>query len=144
MKTKSVRCDICKIDILKVSYSRHWKSKKRLENIQQNKVNTLRTNPIEPNEKSKNSKSETKDENLWYFTDRLLKIAYDIDIDNHHEKHAISIKTITSKFNKRGVDIIHSNRILIEMANIYATWTNQYRIKYQLTFFGIIEFLSRG
>ena len=39
MKNKRVRCDICKIDILRISYSRHLKSKKRLEKY--NKINEI-------------------------------------------------------------------------------------------------------
>jgi len=78
--------------------------------------------------------SNTKVENQYYFTDRILKVAYDINIDNHHEKHAISIITITSKFDNIGIDINHINRIMVEMANIYAKLINQYKFKYQLTF----------
>ena len=39
LKGISVRCDVCKNDIHRVSYSRHLKSKKHLESVQQNKVN---------------------------------------------------------------------------------------------------------
>ena len=46
MKYNSVRCDVCKIDIHRVSYSRHFKKKKHLENIQQNKVIIPRKKPI--------------------------------------------------------------------------------------------------
>ena len=38
MKHKSVRCDVCKIDIHRASYTRQLGSKKHLENISQNKA----------------------------------------------------------------------------------------------------------
>ena len=47
MKNNSVRCDICKIDIHRASYSTHLKSKKHLENITQNNVIVPKRNPIE-------------------------------------------------------------------------------------------------
>ena len=42
--------------------------------------------------------------------------------------------TITSKFDKTGIDVNHINKIMEEMSHIYATLVNQYRFKYQLTF----------
>ena len=46
LKYKRVRCDICKIDIHRTSYSRHLKSMKHLEKISQNKVVVPRRNPM--------------------------------------------------------------------------------------------------
>ena len=46
MKYNRVRCDDCKNEIHRASYSRHLKSKKHSENIKQNKVFFPRNNPI--------------------------------------------------------------------------------------------------
>ena len=59
----------------------------------------------------------------------MLKTAYDITIDFHHDKHANSVKTITSKFNKIVVDIIHINKIMIEMSHLNAKLLNQSKFK---------------
>ena len=53
--------------------------------------------------------SDTKVENLHFFTDRILKKAYDINLDSHHDNYANSIITISSKFINIGIDTIHIN-----------------------------------
>ena len=135
MEYNRVRCDICKIDIHRASYSRNLKSKKHSENMSQNKVIIPRKNPMKRVVKEVFKVSDTKVENQYYFTDRKLKIAYDINIDNHHDKHANSMITITSKFNNIGIDISHINKLMEEISHIYAKLINQYKFKYQLTFF---------
>ena len=90
MKENRVRCDICKIDIHRASYARHLKSKMQLENLTQNNVIIPRKNPIKRIVAKNINISNTKVENLYYFTDRILKVAYDITIDNHHSNHANS------------------------------------------------------
>ena len=47
VKHNSIRCDNCKIDIHRASYSRHSKSKKHLEKKSQNKVIIPKKNPTE-------------------------------------------------------------------------------------------------
>ena len=69
-------------------------------------------------------------ENLSYFTDKTIKVAYVINIDNQ-TKHANSMKTITSILNITGTDIIHNNKIMEKMANIYANLKNQYTFKFK-------------
>ena len=68
-----------------------------------------------------------------------MKDAYDIIIDNHFSKHAIITITITSIFNNLGIDIFHINKIMEEMANIYAKLLNKYKFKYLLTFLAIFN-----
>ena len=92
-----------------------------------------RKNPIKRIAKEDIKTSDTKVENLYYFTDRKLKIAYDININNHHDKHANSVKSITSKFYKIGVHMIHIKMIMIEMSNKTAKLMIQYIFKYHLT-----------
>ena len=85
MDCNRVRCDNCKIDVQRASYSRHLKSKKHLENMSQNKVISPRKNPTKRVVKEVIKVSDIKVQNQCYFTDRILKIAYDINIDNQHD-----------------------------------------------------------
>ena len=125
MKFNRKRCALCKIDVLRASYSRHLKSKKQLEITIKNKANVPGKNPTKPVKREHFEASHTKIKNLYYFIYRILKVAYVINIDNHHDKHANSMITITSKSNETGIDIFHNNRIIIEMSNIYAKLKNQ-------------------
>ena len=90
MKNVRVRCDFSKIDIHRASFSRHSKSKKHLENMTQNNVVVPWNNPIKRVVKEGIKVSDTKVENQYYFTDRMIKVPYDINIDNHHDKHGKS------------------------------------------------------
>ena len=65
---------------------------------------------------------DTKDENRYIFIDKILKIAYDININNHHDKNATSQITISSKFNNFGIDINHTNDILKEIGHVNAKY----------------------
>ena len=78
--------------------------------------------------------SDTKVETLYYFTDTILKVAYDITVDNHHSNHANSIITIVPKNSNIGIDTIHINEEMEEMANIYAKLLNQYKLNYRQIF----------
>ena len=59
--------------------------------------------------------SDTRVETQNSLIDRILKIAYDITIDNHHSEHAESQLTIASKINDAGIEMFHINIILKEM-----------------------------
>ena len=76
------------------------------------------------------------DENLYFFT---YKIAYNITIDNHHDRNAISIVVITPKFNDIAIDISLVIKILVELGNIYAKLKNQYKFKCLLTFLALLS-----
>ena len=107
--------------------------------MSQDNVITPRKNPIKRIVKRNNLISDTKVKNLYYFTDRILKVAHDITIDIRHKNHANSETTTVSKFNIIGFDVIHINKKMEEMANIYATLTNQYNFIYQLSFSAIFN-----
>ena len=85
-------------------------------------------------EKNKVSDFNTRVENQTYLTDRILKVAYDINIDNHHDENANSQITFVSNTNNIGIDKNQYNKIMTEMANIIGRLVNQYEFKYQLTF----------
>ena len=57
------------------------------------------------------------------YTDRILKLAYDIIIDNHHSDHANYIGAISSKFISIGVNLLHI-KIMEGVATIFTL--NQY------------------
>ena len=63
MKHNFVRCDVCKIDIHRASYSRQSKSKKRLKNISQNKAIVPRKQVVR--EENKVLDIDIKDKNLY-------------------------------------------------------------------------------
>ena len=69
--------------------------------------------------------------NRYCFTDRILRIEHDINIDNYHDKHANSVITITSKFHSLGNDKNHVNKIMEEMSQIYAKLIKQYKFNSQ-------------
>ena len=68
---------------------------------------------------------DIKVETLYFFTDKVLKIAYDIAIDNHYDKHANSIVTITPKFDKTGIDVNLIIKVMEETSHVYAYFINR-------------------
>ena len=69
-----------------------------------------------------------------YFTDRALQVGFKIDLDSHHINHAISKLTITPNFPEFGVELRYNNKIMKELAMIYARLINQFKFKYQTVF----------
>ena len=86
--------------------------------------------------------TDINDKNQIYFTDKILKIAYVINIDIYHDKHANSQLTVASKFDNTGKYINHINKIKVEMSHIYEKLLNQNTFKYQLTF--LVIFIKYG
>ena len=75
-----------------------------------------------------------KDENLYHFTDKTLKAACNIAVENYHDKNVNSTLTIAPKYEIIGIAEYHIDKIVIELAKIYATLVNQYKFIYQLSF----------
>ena len=86
--------------------------KKHLENMTETIVNIPSKNPNKRIVEKNFIISDTKLEHLCYFTDRILKGAYDITIDNHHCHHASSKRAIVSKFYNNGIDKLHNLKII--------------------------------
>ena len=128
MEWSRVRCDICIIDIRRASYKPH--------------VNTSRKNPMKRVVKETNKVSNTKVENQNCFTDRILKIAYDIKLDNHDDQNANFQITITSNFKNIRIDTNHINKVMEEMCQKYAKLISQKKFKYQLTV--LVLFIKYG
>ena len=72
--------------------------------------------------------------NLYYFTDRNLKVGFKIDLDGHHINHAISKLTITPNYPQFGIEVSYTNKIMKKLSVIYARLINQYKFKYQTVF----------
>ena len=72
--------------------------------------------------------------NPYYFTDKNLKVAYKINLDSHNLHHTNSKLTITPNFPEFGIEFRFVNKIMKELAVIYARLINQYKIRYQTVF----------
>ena len=112
--------------------SGHLKSRKHLKNISQNEVIIPKKKPIKRNVKVPDI--VTKDKNRYCFTDKILRKAYNIIVENHHVKNVNSKITITPNHEIIGIAEYHFDKKVIEMANIYAKLVNQYKYKSQLSF----------
>ena len=154
----SRKCDICNVDVHRASYQKHLRSKKHLENIRENDMivpQWLFEEPIEnKNKKIYNPKSlkqlarqnfNLDDKNLnkdlanrmlnsYYFTDNAIQVGFNIKLDNHHINHASSKLTINPNYPEFGIETRYINKIIKEMATIYARLINQYEFKYQTVF----------
>ena len=154
----SRKCDICHVDVHRASYNKHLRSKKHLENEKQNEMiipewlfqeaienkikkiynpkslKQIARNNIRLDEKQLNKELAKKMINPYYFSDRNLKVAYKINLDSHNIHHANSKLTISSNFENTGIEFRFINKIMREMAIIYARLINQYKFKYQIVF----------
>ena len=72
--------------------------------------------------------------NPYYFTDRNLKIGFKINLDSHNLHHANSKLTITPNYHEFGIEFRYINKIMKQLAVIYARLINQYKFKYQTVF----------
>ena len=72
--------------------------------------------------------------NPYYFTDRNLKVAYKINLDSHNLHHTKSKLAITPNFPEFGIEFRFFNKIVKELAVIYARLINQYKFKHQTVF----------
>ena len=72
--------------------------------------------------------------NPYYFIDGNLKIGFKIILESHNFNHANSLLNIEPNFPDIGIETRHINKILREMATIYARLINQYKFKYHNSF----------
>ena len=154
----SRKCDVCNVDVHRASYIKHLRSKKHLENIKQNELiipDWLFQEPVENkikkiynprslkqiardnirlDDKQLNKELAKKMINPYYFTDRNLKVGFKINLDSHNLHHANSKLTITPYHPEFGIEFRYINKIVRELAVIYARLINQYKFKYQVVF----------
>ena len=154
----SRRCEICNIEIHRASFVKHLRSKRHLENLKridmiipewlfqepiENKIKNiynpkplkqLARNNIRLDDKQLNEELARKMINPYYFTDRALQIGFKINLDSHNLHHAISKLTIIPNYPEFGIEVRYINKIMKELAVIYARLINQYKFKYQTVF----------
>ena len=150
-------CDICNIDVHRASFVKHLRSKKHIENVEQNemvipewlfkeertpikkkiqKVYNPKTLKQLAREKIKLDDKELAKMmiNPYYFIDENLKNVFKINLESHNISHANSILTITPKFPEFGIEYRYINKIKNELSVIYARLINQYKFKYHTLF----------
>ena len=154
----SRKCDVCNVDVHRASFVKHLRSKKHLENMNQNdmiipewlfqepvenkikkiynpkSLKQLARNNIKLDDKQLNKDLARKMINPYYFTDRNLQVGFKIDLDSHHINHLNSKITITPNFKELGIEVRYINKILKELSIIYARLINQYKFRYQTIF----------
>ena len=154
----SRKCEICNVDVHRASYIKHLRSKKHVENIKRNEMiipEWLFQEPVENkinkiynpkllkqlardnfrlDDRQLNKELAKKMINPSYFTNRALQVAFKINLDSHHINHANSKITITPNFPEFGIEFRYINKIMKELAMIYARLINQYKFKYQTLF----------
>ena len=72
--------------------------------------------------------------NPYYFIDENLKIGFKINLEGHNINHTNSLLNIEPNFPDIGIETRYINKILKEMATIYARLINQYKFKYHILF----------
>ena len=89
-----------------------------------------------PGEKFRKNEEELAEKmpNPYYFTDRALQVGFNINLDSHIINHANSETNIKPNFPELGVGTRYINKILKEVAAIYASLRNQYIFKNQTVF----------
>ena len=156
----SRKCDICNVDVHRASYMKHLRSKKHIKIMKQNEMiipewlfrennenninriynpeslKRIARNTINLDEKQLNKQLAREMINPYYFSDRILKVAYKINLDSHHINHLNSKVTITSNFQVTGIEFLYINKMMREMSIIYARLINQYKCRYQVVFLG--------
>ena len=72
--------------------------------------------------------------NPYYFTDRNLRVGFKINLDSHNLHQTNSKPTITPSHHEFGIEVRYINKIMKELAVIYARLINEYKFKYQTVF----------
>ena len=94
----------------------------------------LARNKIKLDDKQLNEELAKKMINPYYFTDRALRVGFNINLDSHHINHANSKLTIIPNYPEFGIEIHYINEIIKELSVIYAGLLNQYKFRYQTVF----------
>ena len=70
----------------------------------------------------------------YHFTDRALRVGFNITLENHHINHANSKIYSIPNYTAFGIEVLYNNKTIKELSGIYARLRNQYQIKYQTVF----------
>ena len=77
--------------------------------------------------------------NLYYFTDKALQVKFDINLDSHNVNHTNSKITVKPNFFEVGIETRYINKILKQMAAIYALSKIHVKLKCQTVFSAIFD-----
>ena len=150
-------CEVCNINVHRASMHKHLRSKKHLENLEQNEMiipewffkeeKTPIKKKVQKVYNHKTLKQLTREKNKlddrefakiminpFYFIDKNLKNGFKINLESHNINHANSILTITCKYPEIGIKYRYINKIIKELSVIYARLINQYKFKYHTLF----------
>ena len=154
----SRKCEVCNVDVHRASYIKHLSSKKQIENNKRNEMiipEWLFHEPVEnkikkiynpkPFRKLARDNLKLEDKNLnkelakkminpYYFIDENLKVGFKINLDSHNLHHTNSKLTITPYHPEFSTEVRYINKIMKELAVIYARLINQYKFKCQTVF----------
>ena len=72
--------------------------------------------------------------NPYYFTDRAVRVGFNITSDNHQINHANCNLTLLPNFPEIGIEPRYFNKIMKEKSVIYARLRNHYKFKYLTAF----------
>ena len=72
--------------------------------------------------------------NTYYFTDRALRVGFNITLESHHFNHANSNLIVKPNYPEFVIEFRFINKIIKELSVIYARLINQYKFKYQTVF----------
>ena len=72
--------------------------------------------------------------NPCYFTDRNLKVGFNITLENHHNNYANSKLIMKPNSPGFGIEVRYIIKTMKEFSFIYARLLNQYKFKYQTVF----------
>ena len=150
-------CEVCSVNGHRASFAKHLRSKKHLENLEQNELIIPEwffkeeESPIKKKiQKVYNPKTliqlarekiKLDDEELaklminpYYFIDKNLKIGFKINLESHNFSHANYILTILPKVPEFRIEFRYINKIVKKLSFIYARLINQYKFKYHTLF----------
>ena len=69
--------------------------------------------------------------NPYYFTDRALKVGFNITLQSHHINHANFKIFVKPSYPEFGIESRCVNKNIKEMSVIFGRLLNQYKFKYQ-------------
>ena len=89
---------------------------------------------IKLNDKELDTELAKKLNNLYYFFDKILKVAFKFFLEGHNINHANSLLNIIPNFADIGIETRYTNKILKEIATKNARLINQYKFKDHILF----------
>ena len=145
--------EVCIVNVHRASFVKHLRSKKHIENIEENEmilpdwlfkeerspIKKKIQNVYNPKTLKQLAREKIKLDdkelakmmiNPYNFIDENLKNGFKINLESHNISHANSILTITPNFSEFGIEFRYINKIVKELSVIYVRLINQYNFKY--------------